>query len=113
MSRSIQTLGSEERLRLLRFVCSFAWADLRVTEAERAAVGRLMTRLGLVPEEASAVEQWLRIPPPPEDLDPTEVPPEHRRLFLDEVSRVAVADGHLAEEERESLLLFERLLPER
>lgn len=110
---SIRALGSEERLRLLRFVCSFAWADLQVTESERTAVGRLLTRLGLVPEEAHWVEQWLRVPPPPEEVDPTEVPPEHRRLFLDEVRRVAVADGHLAEEERESLLLFERLLPER
>jgi len=108
---SIRALASEERLRLLRFVCSFAWADLQVTEPERAAVGRLMARLGLQEQEARHVEEWLRVPPPPEDVDPTDVPAEHRRLFLDEVSRVAVAGGHLAEEERESLLLFERLLP--
>ena len=108
---SIRALAFEERLRLLRFVCSFAWADLEVTAPERAAVGRLLVRLGLDEQEGRHVQAWLRVPPQPEDVDPTDVPIEHRRLFLDEVRRVAVADGHLAEEERESLLLFERLLP--
>ncbi len=108
---SFSDLEGEDRLRLLRFVCSFAWADLHVEEAERGFVHRLIEQLELGEDEKEAVEEWLRIPPPPEDVDPTDIPPEHRQLFLDYALKVVGADGHLSEQELETLRLFESLLP--
>jgi len=107
---SLSSLSLEERLRLLRFVCSFAWADLEVTQPEREAVARLVTRLGLGEDDARQVDGWLAVPPLAEDVDPTEVPQAHRQLFLDEVRRIVVADGRVSPGERELLCLFERLI---
>jgi uncharacterized tellurite resistance protein B-like protein len=107
---SLSTLSHEERLRLLRFVCSFAWADLEVTPPEREAVARLVTRMELGRDDIRQVQGWLALPPQAEDVDPTEVPPAHRLLFLDEVRRIVVADGRLTPGERELLCLFERLI---
>ena len=42
---SFSDLEGEDRLRLLRFVCSFAWADLEVDEAERGFVYKLIDQL--------------------------------------------------------------------
>jgi uncharacterized tellurite resistance protein B-like protein len=103
-------LGREERLRLMKFVCSFAWADLEVQREERAFIARLIRRLGLLPDEAEQVESWLQVPPHPDDLDPKEIPPEHRALFLDTLRQVVMADGAIDEQERTSLALLEDLL---
>ncbi len=105
-------LNEEDRLRLLRFVCSFAWADLSVSEPERGLVHKLEAQLGLKPEELEEVQEWLRIPPAPEDVDPTDVPAEHRQLFLDMALQMVGVDGHLSEQELETLQLFEKLLPQ-
>ncbi len=107
---STPRLSSPARLRLLRFVCSFAWADLEVTPGERAAVQALVKRLRLTAAERGQVESWLEVPPAADDLDPNEIPPSQRQRFLDEVRRVASADGRLSGEEQSSLKLFERLL---
>jgi uncharacterized tellurite resistance protein B-like protein len=105
-------LEDEDRLRLLRFLCSFAWADLAINESERGLVQRLMGQLDLTADEHEQVEEWLRIPPAPEDIDPTDVPAEHRQLFLDMALQMVGADGHLSEQELETLQLFEKLLPQ-
>ncbi len=107
---STSVLSGAERLRLLRFVCSFAWADLEVTPGERAAIQGLVRRLRLSAAERAKVQEWLQVPPPAEDLDPTEIPADERRLFLDEVRRLVAADGRASDAERSSLKLFERLL---
>jgi uncharacterized tellurite resistance protein B-like protein len=104
-------LNEEDRLRLLRFVCSLAWADLSVSDSERGLVHRLVGQLDLTAEELEQVEGWLRIPPPPEDVDPTDIPAEHRQLFLDMALQTVGADGHLSDQELETLQLFEKLLP--
>jgi hypothetical protein len=103
-------LSRGERLQLLRFVTSFAWADLSVTTGERAFVHGLVSRLHLAPEEAMQVEGWLKVPPPPDDVDPTQVPREHRQLFLDTVREMVKADGAISPEERENLSLLEQLM---
>ena len=107
---STPRLSSSARLRLLRFVCSFAWADLQVTPAERAAVQGLVRRLRLTAAEKRQVSGWLEVPPPADDVDPNDIPPGQRQLFLDEVRRLVVADGRLSGEEQSSYRLFERLL---
>ena len=103
----MEQLTRDQRLRLLKFVCSFAWADLRVTDAERAFVRGLVERMHLDQDERSQVASWLHLPP--EDVDPAEVPPEHRRLFVDTTRKLLETDG-VAVLEHESFKLFEELL---
>jgi uncharacterized tellurite resistance protein B-like protein len=103
-------LDRSERLRLLQFVCSFAWADLEVHPQERAFVERLVRRLGLDEEDERKVQGWLEVPPSPDAVDPTDIPPEHRKVFLSAIDGVIAADGAIAPEERESLRLLEQLL---
>ncbi len=113
-ARRIETvlheMESEERLLLMRFVCSFAWADLHIHPDERQFVGQLVRRLDLDPGETRQVEQWLRVPPRPEELDPTHVPMEHRKTFVQEIVGIIESDGVVTDEERDNLALFEALL---
>jgi hypothetical protein len=106
----VSKLSRPERMRLMRFVCSFAWADLEVQDEERAFVARLMQKLDLDDDERRQVEGWLKVPPPPEEVDPSQVPREHRKLFLDTVRQLVAVDNVLDPEERENLSLFEQLL---
>jgi uncharacterized tellurite resistance protein B-like protein len=106
----LDDLAPETRLTLMKFVCSFAWADLEITDGEREYVARLVRRLDLNSEERKRVDGWLELPPPPESVDPTRIPAEHRRVFVDAVQGVIAADGSIAAEERENLALFSALL---
>jgi uncharacterized membrane protein YebE (DUF533 family) len=106
----MRRLSVEERLRLLRFVCSFAWTDLQVSDEERQLVRRLVKEAGLDQEERSQVARWLEHPPAPEEVDPTEIPIEHRAAFLVAAREMIEADGKISDSERDSLDLFEELL---
>ena len=103
-------LHSEERLRLVRFACSFAWADLEIRDAERDFVHDLIRRLKLSDDEAEQVEEWLSLPPLPEDVDPMEIPVKHRKIFLDTLLALVAADGELADAETESFNLLSQLV---
>ncbi|MEN0064766.1 MAG: TerB family tellurite resistance protein [Myxococcota bacterium] len=103
-------LDKSDRLRLMRFLCSFAWADLEVQDAEKSFVHRTVEKLGLDEEETSKVEQWLKLPPLPEEVDPTDIPVEHRQMFLNILLQLVGADGRVDSKEMETLALFERLL---
>ena len=103
-------LDRVDRMRLLQFVCSFAWADLEVRPEERAFVKRLVRRLGLDEREEKQVEGWLEVPPPIESVDPMDIPAEHKKTFLAAIDGVIAADGEVQPEERESLRLLEQLL---
>jgi len=103
-------LDPEARLRLVRFVCSFAWADLTVQDDERSFVTKLLGELGLDEEERKAADEWLKVPPMPEDVDPTDIPEEHRQIFLSTALQVVGADGNVDSSEMEMLSLFEKLL---
>ncbi len=105
-----EQLEPSERLRLLRFVCCFAWADLEVGPEERDFVAGLVERLGIGAEERREVRQWLRVPPQPDAVDPGSVPLQHRRLFLEAIEGIVAADGSVSPDERESLALFTALL---
>src|SRR5688500_219135 len=107
---SLSGLTREDRLRLVKFVCSFAWADLTVADSERGFVHKLMRKLKLEPEEKQQVEEWLEVPPRAEELDPSEIPREHRALFLATAREMIEADGQVSEEELETIALFEQLL---
>ena len=89
----LDSLDREDRLQLMRFVCSFAWADLEVTSEERDFIVQLVDRLELDDEERKEVAQWLEVPPPADDLDPADIPREHRELFLDAARAMIISDG--------------------
>ena len=106
----MQTLTKQDRMQLMRFVCSFAWADLEIQQQERDFIAGLMERLELTEDEKTQVQQWLRKPPRPEDVDPARVPKAHRQLFLDTARQIIEADGTIATGEQENYRLFKLLL---
>lgn len=108
-SEDFAKLGAAERRKLLQFVISVAWSDLTITAGELAYIHRLVARLHLSADEAREVKQWLKTPPEPEDVDPTDIPREHRQLFLGAVKELVDADGGASPEEKESLALLEAL----
>lgn len=105
----MKQLAHGERMRLLEFVCSFAWTDLRVTDRERALIRRLAAWLGLGAEDLARVKAWLEVPPPVEAVDPTQIPRAHRALFLEAVRAVVEVDG-VNQAELDALALFEDLI---
>lgn len=104
------TLDPVARMKLMKFVCSFAWTDLKVTQAERDLIMRICGLMGLTDDEVAQVAKWLQVPPAADEIDPTNVPAEHRELFLSAAEMTAKADGQVAPAERESLALFRELL---
>jgi hypothetical protein len=107
------TLGSltrRDRLQLMKFACSAVWADLEVSRSEKSYILSLVLRLGLSTAEAEKVRDWLEAPPPPEEVDPNKIAPEHRRLFLDAIEEAVQADRVVDGPELESLRLLRELL---
>lgn len=105
----LDKLTHDERLRLLEFVCSFAWVDLEVRPEERRFVMRMVEKLGMQ-EDKAQIERWLSRPPPPEEVDPTRIPHAHRELFLKAAKDTFKADKHIDESEQEYFELLEQLL---
>lgn len=103
-------MDRSERLLLLKFVCSFAWADLRIAEQERKFVHKMIRKLKLDDGEARQVAQWLELPPRADEVDPNQIPREHKREFLVAAREIVSADGDVSEEERENLELLEAML---
>lgn len=97
-------------MRLMRFVCSFAWADLEIQQEERDFIAKLVMQLELDETEQQEVQQMLQRPPRPEEVDPAQIPMQHRQLFLDAVRATIAADGSVALEEHENYDLLESLL---
>jgi tellurite resistance protein len=105
----LQDLNREERLQLMRFICSFAWADLEVRAKERAFIKSMVKKLDLSPDEAKEIQKWLEVPPPAELVDPTRIPRAHRELFLKTARQIIASDGEIDPEEQENLALLEAL----
>jgi uncharacterized tellurite resistance protein B-like protein len=106
----LDKLAREDRMRLMRFVCSFAWADLEVQAEERSFVKKLVRKLKLTDDEKKQVDGWLAVPPSPEEVDPTDVPKAHRKLFLDTIREIVTVDGLVDPDEDENFALLEQLL---
>ncbi len=103
-------LDRDARLQLLKFVCSFVWTDLKVTQAERDLVMRIVGYLQLGDAEARQVQGWLKVPPPIDEIDPAAVPKAHRELFLKSARLAVEADGRVVPAERDALATFADLL---
>jgi hypothetical protein len=106
----LDALNREDRLQLMRFVCSFAWADLEITDEEREFIVKMVVRLELDDEEQDQVAQWLEVPPRADDLDPADIPREHRQLFLDAAKAMIMSDGNVEDVEAENLIILDQLL---
>ena len=104
----LSTLDSDARLQLMKFVCSFAWADLEVNDAERAYVTNLIDQLDLSADEQQLVQGWLNSPPG--DVDPFEIPVEHREIFLKTMLELIASDGELDPAETETYNLLSQLV---
>ena len=102
-------LDRDERLRLFKFVCSFAWTDLQVTDGERQVVRRMASQLHLDEAGRELVAGWLEVPPQPDEVDPLDIPIAHRRLFVKRAREMVAADG-VTHSEADSLAVFEELL---
>ena len=109
-NRSMDQLDRDDRLRLVKFICSFAWADLEIRPEERTFVDHIVRSLDLNDEDQSKVEGWMAVPPSPESIDPTRIPLAQRKLFLDSIEGVIAADGEISPEESENLALLRELL---
>ena len=108
----LEQLDRRDRLRLVEFVCTFAWADLEIQPEERVFISGLIRRLDLDKDEDLQVQRWLERPPQIDGLDPTSIPVEHRRIFVEAIEGLIAADGEIAEEESDSLEIFKQLLVE-
>lgn len=106
----LSTLSRAERLLLMRFVCSFAWADARVRPEERALVARYVRKLRLDDSEERQVRAWLEAPPPLESVDSKLVPAEHRTVFIHALESIISVDGDIAPAERSRLIELANLL---
>ena len=103
-------LSPAERMNLMRFVTSFVWTDLKVTQPERDFVMRVAGRMNLNEAEYKQVVAWLKVPPPIDEIDPASVPREHRQLFLAAAEVAVKADGKVVPAERDALALFREML---
>ena len=106
----LDRLDRRERLRLVEFVCSFAWADFEIQPEEREFIAGLIRRLDLDVDERRQVDLWLERPPRIENLDPTAIPAAHRRDFVEAIEGLIAADGAVQEEERDTFEVFKQLL---
>lgn len=106
----LDRLSADDRLLLMKFVCSFAWADLNINEQERAFVAAMVCRLELDDVESRQIHQWLEVPPRADEVDPSHVPRQHREIFLKAVRATVAVDGEISPEEQENMKLFDRLI---
>jgi hypothetical protein len=106
----LDQLDRSDRLRLVQFVCSFAWADFEIQPEERDFIAKLIRRLELGDEDDRQVQQWLQRPPSLDDLDPTSIPAAHRRFFVEAIEGLIAADGEVVAEESDTFEIFKQLL---
>ncbi|MBS2012004.1 MAG: hypothetical protein JST00_03895 [Deltaproteobacteria bacterium] len=100
-----------ERLTILRFAASFLWADLEIDAREAGFFADLARELGLGPLTSDALDELLAMPPLPEDIDPTSVPPALAARVRDAALRAIASDGKVLPAEMAMFELLDELLP--
>ena len=88
--------------------CFAAWSDLSVAPEERREILSLAARMAVDEAELAEVVGWLK--GPPEEVDPYDLPVEHRQLLLDTLCDVVEADGVIAPEECETVRLIREFI---
>ena len=106
------TLSSDEKLQIMRFICAFAWADLKVVNAEKKLIARFSDILDLSPKEREAVNGWIAHPPRPEEIDPYEISPHLKETILSAAQAVSMIDGHFDAKEADLIDILQNLFDE-
>ena len=79
----LDQLDRRERLRLVQFVCSFAWADFEIQPEERVFISRLIRRLELGEEDDLQVQQWLdRLQATSGEIEPLSQSPRRPQIVV-------------------------------
>lgn len=104
-------LNDEERRNLLKLVCAFAWADSKIQDEERAAIGRLIDRLELGDDVRRDAHFWLQDKEHAAELGDVmeSVPKTHRDLFVDVCRELIGSDDEVTADEKQELALLELL----
>ena len=105
-------LLADEKLQIMRFVCAFAWADLKIHEAERSLINRFMDALEVNEAGRQAIEDMMKRPPRPEDIDPYDLAPELRETVIQAAEAMTVTDGEISPREKELMSLLRDLYSE-
>jgi len=108
MDSKLSNLEPQTRKTLLKLACFAAWSDLSVAPEERREILSLAVRMAVDAEEMAEIESWLK--GPPGEVDPYELPVEHRQLFLDTLCDIVEADGVIAPEECETVRLIREFI---
>ena len=108
MDSKLTQLDPQTRKTLLKVACFAAWSDLSVAPEERREILSLAARMAVDEAELAEVVGWLK--GPPEEVDPYDLPVEHRQLFLDTLCDVVEADGVIAPEECETVRLIREFI---
>ena len=103
-------LTTDEKLRVMRFICAFAWADLEIQSDEVKLIHQIMNALDLDKIHYPTVLGWLKRPPRAEDVDPLSIPDNLKEIILDAATGVILADGELQDSEMEMLELLQNIL---
>lgn len=104
------THSSDEKLQIMRFVCAFAWADLKVVNEERTLIERFSNALELDATELQQVNDWIIHPPRPEEIDPFDIPTHLKSTILSAASAISIIDGDLDNNEVDLLVLLRSIL---
>ena len=106
----LQSLTLQEKLDLLAFASAFAWADLEIQHQERRIYMAIVDEMGLVDNEREIALSLLSSPPRAEQIDPMNIPVEHRTLFLSTAHNIILADNELKATETSMLDLLRSIL---
>ncbi len=105
---SADELTESDRTELMRFLCSFAWADGEVQPQEKTMLERVLGGLNMSPEARAKVEPWLTAPPDVEGRELKAIDDAKREAFIDFAYEVAAADGEIAADELKHMKMFLR-----
>lgn len=104
------SLSSEEKLQIMRFICAFAWADLKVVTAEKHFIEQFASVLELTESEKISVNSWVKHPPRPEEIDPFGIPHHLRETIISAAKAISMVDGDFDPKESELLNLLSNLI---
>ena len=112
MSGEFSDLSTEDRRKLLRLVCSFAWVDHDVDPDERKFILKLIERMDLSELDRRDAIAWLDEQVTAEELAGAvhDVPDAHKRLFVDMARELIKSDNTIADDEAQELALLELLV---
>ena len=106
-----EKLPPDMRMKLINFICVFAWADFDIQPEEKRFILDLCSKFQVSDEDRAKVESWLEAPPDVNEVaDPTSIPLGYREIFLEEILKLIAADHKIDKEEADILRTFRDIL---